>query len=205
MTNFRNTYKNLSDKELIKIVTVEVHKYEADAVKAAEAELAKRKLGKVQMANLVKAVAQDNDSVKEIQDYVSSSGICFTNFLIDFVIFVLLVLTASLALDSVFVTTNNDLLQAIGYGMILLIFLAYYGLSEYFFQKTAGKYVTKTIVVTESGNKPDGKTILIRTLCRLIPFDRLSYLIVKRGFHDRFSNTSVIKELETSAQETKKK
>ena len=188
--------KKCSDKELVRIVTVEVHKYEPEAVQAAEDELSRRKISKLQMANLVKSVAQDNDAVKEIQDYVSSSGIRFTNFLIDFVIFVLLVLTASLALDSVFVTTNNNLLQAIGYGMILLIFLAYYGLSEYFFQKTAGKYVTKTIVVTESGNKPDGKTILIRTLCRLIPFDRLSYLIVKRGLHDRFSKTRVIKDRE---------
>jgi len=188
--------KKCSDKELVRIVTVEVHKYEPEAVQAAEDELSRRKISKLQMANLVKAVAQDNDAVKEIQDYVSSSGIRFTNFLIDFVIFVLLVLTASLALDSVFVTTNNNLLQAIGYGMILLIFLAYYGLSEYFFQKTAGKYVTKTIVVTESGNKPDGKTILIRTLCRLIPFDRLSYLIVKRGLHGRFSKTRVIKDRE---------
>ncbi|RXG29077.1 RDD family protein [Leeuwenhoekiella marinoflava] len=186
--------KKCSDKELVKIVTVEVHKYEPEAVQVAEDELSRRKISKLQMANLVKAVAQDNDAVKEIQDYVSSSGVRFVNFIIDFVVFLLLALTASLALDSVFVTSNNDLLMAIGYGMMLLIFLAYYGLSEYFFQKTAGKYVTKTIVVTEQGNKPDGKTILIRSLCRLIPFDRLSYLVTKNGFHDRFSNTKVIKE-----------
>lgn len=186
--------KKCSDKELVKIVTVEVHKYEPEAVQVAEDELSRRNISKLQMANLVKTVAQDNDAVKEIQDYVSSSGVRFVNFSIDFIVFLLLVLTASLALDSVFVTTNNDALLAIGYGMILLIFLAYYGLSEYFFQKTAGKYVTKTIVVTENGNKPDGKTIFIRTLCRLIPFDRLSYLVTKRGFHDRFSNTQVVKD-----------
>jgi len=186
--------KKCSDKELVKIVTVEVHKYEPEAVQVAEDELSRRKISKLQMANLVKAVAQDNDAVKEIQDYVSSSGVRFVNFIIDFIVFLLLVLIASLALDSVFVTSNNDLLMAIGYGMIILIFLAYYGLSEYFFQKTAGKYVTKTIVVTEQGNKPDGKTILIRSVCRLIPFDRLSYLVTKNGFHDRFSNTRVVKE-----------
>ncbi|MEH6658235.1 RDD family protein [Leeuwenhoekiella marinoflava] len=188
--------KKCSDKELVKIVTVEVHKYEPEAVQVAEDELSRRNISKLQMANLVKDVAQDNDAVKEIQDYVSSSGVRFVNFSIDFIVFLLLVLIASLALDSVFVTSNNDLLMAIGYGMIILIFLAYYGLSEYFFQKTAGKYVTKTIVVTEQGNKPDGKTILIRSLCRLIPFDRLSYLVTKNGFHDRFSNTRVVKEQE---------
>lgn len=188
--------KKCSDKELVKIVTVEVHKYEPEAVQVAEDELSRRKISKLQMANLVKAVAQDNDAVKEIQDYVSSSGVRFVNFIIDFIVFLLLVLTASLTLDSVFMTSNNDLLMAIGYGMTLFIFLAYYGLSEFFFQKTVGKYVTKTIVVTEQGDKPDGKTILIRSVCRLIPFDRLSYLVTKNGFHDRFSNTRVVKEQE---------
>ncbi|HBT10121.1 MAG TPA: hypothetical protein DEB18_11870, partial [Leeuwenhoekiella sp.] len=28
----------------------------------------------------------------------------------------------------------------------------------------------------------------------LIPFDRISFLITKNGFHDRFSNTKVIKD-----------
>ncbi|MEC8885384.1 MAG: RDD family protein, partial [Bacteroidota bacterium] len=75
-----------------------------------------------------------------------------------------------------------------------LIFLLYQGLTEYFFQKTVGKYITKTIVVTKDGKKPDAGTIALRTLCRLIPFDRLSFLITKNGFHDRFSNTQVVKD-----------
>ena len=82
--------KKCSDKELVKIVTVEVHKYEPEAVQVAEDELSRRKISKLQMANLVKAVAQDNDAVKEIQDYVSSSGVRFVNFIIDFVVFLLL-------------------------------------------------------------------------------------------------------------------
>lgn len=196
MTDYPKTFSKLSNKELVRIVTVEVHKYEQEAVKAAENELSKRSITKLKMAELVKEVAQENTSVQQIQDYVSSSWMRFTNFIIDFVIYVVLVLAGSLALDSVFVTTNSDLILGIGYFMMFLIFMAYYGLSEYFFQKTAGKYVTKTIVVTKEGAKPGAGTIIIRTLCRLIPFDRLSFLITKNGFHDRFSDTMVIREKE---------
>ncbi|WP_442846188.1 RDD family protein [Leeuwenhoekiella sp. H156] len=194
MNNYAQRFKNLSDKELVRIVTVEVHKYEPEAVKAAEAELSKRGIGKLKMAELVKEVAQENTAVQEIQDYVSSSTMRFTNFCIDFVVYIVLVLAGSLALDSVFVTTESDLILGIGYFMMFVIFMAYYGLSEFYFQKTAGKYVTKTIVVTKEGAKPDATTIIIRTLCRLIPFDRLSFLITKNGLHDRFSNTTVIRE-----------
>ncbi|PHR93036.1 MAG: hypothetical protein COA80_13990 [Leeuwenhoekiella sp.] len=196
MKDYPKIYKNLSDKELVRIVTVEVHKYEPEAVKAAEAELSKRGIGKLKMAELVKEVAQQNTSVQEIQDYVSSSTMRFVNFLIDFVVYIVLVLAGSLSLDSFFVTTDSDLIIGIGYFMMFVIFMAYYGLSEFYFQKTAGKYVTKTIVVTKNGEKPNAATIIIRTLCRLIPFDRLSFLIVKDGFHDRFSNTTVIREKE---------
>ncbi|MCC4214712.1 RDD family protein [Leeuwenhoekiella parthenopeia] len=194
MNNYAQRFKNLSDKELVRIVTVEVHKYEPEAVKAAEAELSKRGIGKLKMAELVKEVAQENTAVQEIHDYVSSSTMRFTNFCIDFVVYIVLVLAGSLALDSVFVTTESDLILGIGYFMMFVIFMAYYGLSEFYFQKTAGKYVTKTIVVTKEGAKPDATTIIIRTLCRLIPFDRLSFLITKNGLHDRFSNTTVIRE-----------
>ncbi len=196
MTDYPKTFSKLSNKELVRIVTVEVHKYEQEAVKAAETELSKRGITKLKMAELVKEVAQENTSVQQIQDYVSSSWMRFTNFIIDFVIYVVLVLAGSLALDSVFVTTDSDLILGIGYFMMFLIFMTYYGLSEYFFQKTAGKYVTKTIVVTKDGDKPGAGTIIIRTLCRLIPFDRLSFLITKNGFHDRFSDTMVIREKE---------
>ena len=193
-SNYAQIFKSSSDHELVKIVTVEVHKYKKEAVAAAETELAKRNLSNQQMAALVKEVATENTAVKEIQSYVSNSGIRFVNFSIDFLVFLALVLGGSLILDWVLVTSNSDLIMAVGYGMIFLIFVGYFFFCEFFFQKTAGKYLTKTIVVTDQGLKPDASTILIRTLCRLIPFDRLSFLIAKNGFHDRFSKTQVIKE-----------
>ncbi|WP_349663302.1 RDD family protein [Cellulophaga lytica] len=50
------------------------------------------------------------------------------------------------------------------------------------FQKTIGKFVTKTKVVKMNGEKPTDGDIMTRTFCRLIPFDRLSFLFVKTEF-----------------------
>ncbi|MEC8883935.1 MAG: RDD family protein, partial [Bacteroidota bacterium] len=134
--------KQSSDEDLVRIVTVQVHKYEPHTVQAAEAEISRRGIDKMRMTHLVKKVAQDNTAVQEIQDYMSTTWTRFVNFLIDFIVFLLLVLIGSLSLDSVFVTSNSDFLLAVGYGMVLLIFLLYHGLTEYFFQKTVGKYIT---------------------------------------------------------------
>ena len=36
--------------------------------------------------------------------------------------------------------------------------------------------------------------IITRTFCRLIPFDRISFLFVKNGIHDYLSKTKVVKD-----------
>ena len=42
--------------------------------------------------------------------------------------------------------------------------------------RTLAKYITKTKVVNKDGGKPSVETILIRSLCRFIPFEPLSFL-----------------------------
>jgi hypothetical protein len=50
-------------------------------------------------------------------------------------------------------------------------------------------------VVDENGNKPEYQTIMIRSLCRLIPFDALSFLgATSRGWHDSISRTYVVQK-----------
>ena len=64
---------------------------------------------------------------------------------------------------------------------------------EVIFQKTLSKFITKTKVVRLDGSKPTKSNILIRTFCRLIPFEIFSFLFPKKGcFHDRLSNTMVV-------------
>jgi uncharacterized RDD family membrane protein YckC len=62
------------------------------------------------------------------------------------------------------------------------------------FQKTIGKFITKTKVVKLNGEKPESSDIISRTFCRLIPFDRVSFLFMKNGIHDFLSKTKVIKD-----------
>jgi uncharacterized RDD family membrane protein YckC len=84
--------------------------------------------------------------------------------------------------------------------LIILIYLftfpVYYILCEFFFQKTIGKVFTRSIVVDEYGNKPDFKTIVVRSVIRFIPFEWFSFINQSRGWHDRWTNTFVITQAE---------
>ena len=76
--------------------------------------------------------------------------------------------------------------------MVIFIFFFF---QEFFFGKTIGKFITKTSVVDKTGNRPSLTLLIIRNISRLIPFDALTYLSKeKRGLHDIFSTTYVIKD-----------
>ena len=71
----------------------------------------------------------------------------------------------------------------------------YYLIFEAITGKTLGKMVTKTRVVSKDGAKPTFIKIVIRSLCRLIPFDAFSYLFGSElGMHDLFSSTKLLKD-----------
>lgn len=75
---------------------------------------------------------------------------------------------------------------------LVFIYFNYYFLFEYFFQKTPGKFLTKTMVVEADGTRPEAQTLFWRSLGRLIPFDVLSFLFGQRGWHDSISRTMVV-------------
>jgi uncharacterized RDD family membrane protein YckC len=75
----------------------------------------------------------------------------------------------------------------------LSITLLYYIFFEGIAQLTLGKIITGTKVVMEDGSRPETGPIVLRTLCRLIPFEAFSFLGENsRGWHDGLSNTYVI-------------
>jgi uncharacterized RDD family membrane protein YckC len=76
--------------------------------------------------------------------------------------------------------------------MVMPVFWGYYILSEYFFQRTLGKLITKTKVVNGADVKPSFNQVVIRTVIRSIPFDYLSFLATSNGVHDRLSKTRVV-------------
>jgi uncharacterized RDD family membrane protein YckC len=71
------------------------------------------------------------------------------------------------------------------------MYALYYFLFEHFFQKTPGKFLTKTIVIDVYGKKPETRTLILRSLIRMVPFEPFSCLS-DRGWHDRWSETWVV-------------
>lgn len=73
---------------------------------------------------------------------------------------------------------------------------AYYFFFEFFLQKTPPKFLTKSVVIDAYGNKPALRTMLVRTIIRIIPIEWFSFIINKRGWHDKWSDTWVVHESE---------
>jgi len=68
-------------------------------------------------------------------------------------------------------------------------------IQELLFRKTIGKFITQTNVINSLGLKPTILQLIIRNASRLIPFEAFTYLSKeKRGLHDIFSKTYVIKD-----------
>lgn len=118
----------------------------------------------------------------------------FANFLIDTVTFSMLTVVLSLMLGQIINPTDQLLITWLIYLILAFSFFGYYIFMETKYQKTIGKFITKTKVVTRDGMKPKIGSIAKRTFCRLIPFDRVSFLFSPNGFHDKFSDTKIIKD-----------
>lgn len=74
-----------------------------------------------------------------------------------------------------------------------LVNTLYYVLLESTTGGTIGKFITNTRVVTLNGQKPPLKSIVIRSLVRLIPFEGFSFIgNYSNGWHDNLSGTAVV-------------
>lgn len=178
-----------TDEELIKIVTVDRQRYNPTAIEAADAEVDKRNIDTSDFEKIRKKAIEEKEQKDKVDSNVVSSGIRFVNFLIDFIICFLLGAILTLPFNA-----NNKGQMLIGYFIFFVIFIGYYSIMEIKFQKTIGKFVTKTKVVKISGERPTNGVIIARTFYRLIPFNRFSFLFVKNGFHDMLSKTKVVKD-----------
>src|SRR5690606_24087781 len=69
-----------------------------------------------------------------------------------------------------------------------LVFVLYMFLMENFTQRSLGKFITGTMVVSEKGGKPSVKSFVTRALCRIIWLEMLSFIgAFPRGWHDTAS------------------
>jgi uncharacterized RDD family membrane protein YckC len=186
---FTQVMSERTDEELIKIVTVEREKYNPIAIEAAESEVEKRTIDTTHFENIKEKATVEREKKQKTDSNVAGSGIRFLNFLIDFIVWLVIAAIFTFPLSA-----NNDLQMLLGYTIMLATFIGYYAIMEIKFQKTIGKFLTKTRVVKLNGEKPETSDIISRTFCRLIPFDRLSFVFTKNGIHDFLSKTKVVKD-----------
>ncbi len=191
---FAKTMSERTDEELIKIVTAERDKYNPTAIDAAESEVAKRNIDTSKFEEIKVKTTTERVAKEKVDANVVGSGIRFVNFLIDFIIWLILAMIVIFIIGLVIQPTDESFISLLGYILIFGTFIAYYAIMEIKFQKTVGKFVTKTKVVKMDGTKPETSDIITRTFCRLIPFDRISFLFVRNGIHDFLSKTKVVKD-----------
>ncbi len=73
------------------------------------------------------------------------------------------------------------------------LLFVYYAATEYFFQRSLGKVITRTVVVNRDDERPSLGAVLLRTLCRFLPLEPLSLLLNgKYTWHDSLSGTKVV-------------
>lgn len=123
-------------------------------------------------------------------DY-AGKGTRFLNFLLDSILFFILHVVHVLILGSALTDFLGQSFWS-NFSYFLVEYFLYYFIFELAFARTPGKFITGTKVVDENQQKPGFKAILIRTFCRFIPFDNLSFLLADKGWHDSLSGTEVI-------------
>ena len=191
---------NRTDEELIKIVTVDRNDYQTEAVEAAEKEIKTRNIDATKIESVKQDIEEKETKDKELESSIVSSGTRLIHTIVDSICLFILIFFLSFILGLFsfifgdFLNINDLTIPLLEFTTILLAFFLYFVYMEFKFQKTVGKYITKTKVIMNDGRKPDLNEIFIRTACRLIPLDNISFIFTKNGFHDRLSNTTVIKE-----------
>ena len=145
------------------------------------------------------------DEANMMHEYVyASTGQRFLNFLIDnlFMNYGLSYLTgyaigiilASIAPDLLNgISQNSASFFLVAYLIALFNYMLYYIICEKLFNGyTLGKIISGTKAIREDGNALTFKDVLLRTVCRFVPFEAFSGFKI-RPWHDEWSKTMVIK------------
>ena len=147
----------------------------------------------------------ENTKFAVTEDLLATRGQRIFNCILDLLIVHTILISIATTVVIIGDVTNNYDLKAWAesttllerlFFWVVMLFL-YYFLTEAYFGRTFAKYFTKTIVVTKEGLKPGRRIILLRTLCRFIPVEAITFLGTNvRGLHDFFSDTYVVRKHE---------
>ncbi|HEX6427593.1 MAG TPA: RDD family protein [Niastella sp.] len=150
------------------------------------------------------------DLLQEIQEEINyvdpvSPGVRFANFIIDRIILIVLLCGGIFIWAIMAISRGEDiksylLFQENGLATILQLLLGhvctlvYYTVSETAMKgRTIGKFATGTIAITQDGTPFTFKNALMRSLCRIIPFEPFS-AFGYMPWHDKFTKTTVVKK-----------
>lgn len=131
-----------------------------------------------------------------------TTGIKFVHFMVDMICFQVVISFVGYLFELIqsftkFSSTLNITIGFIATLFALLLYPALYTLCEYNWQRTPAKFLTKAVVIDEYGNRPDLRTIILRSFIRWVPFEPFSCLgDPSSGWHDRWSKTWVVPEEE---------
>ncbi len=136
------------------------------------------------------------------QDVLATKGVRFLNFIIDYIVFIIINFAIGAAIGFFseitgnyavydFIVYNDSILFE--YGYTIVIWTIYYTTMETLAGKSVGKFITKSKAVMADGSKLTFEKALVRSLCRFIPFEPFSFLGEDgKGWHDSITKTFVV-------------
>lgn len=140
------------------------------------------------------------------------SGPRFAHFFVDFIVFQVLIVIVQFFMELIQMEIGYEGLFAQAFTiftsiLLLLLYPLMYFICEYYWQKTPGKYLTKSVVINEYGEKPSPQQIALRSIIRLVPFEPFSCAgdTYSYGWHDRWSETFVVQQEELKLIKTLQK
>ena len=129
----------------------------------------------------------------------ATKGTRFLNYIVDTICIFVIVIGFSFVLGiflAIFSSPENDLFENPLVDLFLNFFVfgiwgVYYIFFETVFQRTPGKFLTGTIVVSDTGETPTFGKVVGRTFSRFIPFEPIIGLFTD-FLHDTLPGTRVV-------------
>lgn len=129
---------------------------------------------------------------RKIQIEVVQGWLRFAHYMLDGVLISAATIALQLLLAQFFdIFLAGIFLYPVSYGILLIYYIG----MEAGTGQTLGKMATNCVVIDEYGDLAGADKILIRSFCRLIPFEPLSCLN-DRGWHDTLSKTWLVSKQE---------
>lgn len=149
---------------------------------------------------ILKEAVQKKNKNKVLTEKTVGAGTRFANYILDYLFIMAAYILFFIIIGIIAALTNTpteisfeDENTLLLYLIAFIVNMFYYTVLETLTGRTMAKLITRTKVVAENGEKASFDAILIRSLCRFIPFDAFSFLGEDtRGWHDTLSKTRVI-------------